>query len=164
MKRKFVPVGIFGKEIFIANLENGKIRGFDVLRPVTEEQLETLRDPDNIKDYLREDWKLAVQNDATESSLDDFVDEAVQEYDLDENEEMYPGKDESGLENLTIDERDQADAFMENEYDMTIGTWESSGWYAPTSTFGKEKYNGFDYVFDTPEAHELADTWQNLYD
>ena len=161
--RKYVPVGIYDKEIFIANLENDKICGFDVLRPVTAEQLDRLREPDEIREYLREDWKLAVQGDHTESSLDEYVEECMDEYDLDENEEMYPGKDESGLENLSYDERDEADAFMEKEYDMTVGTWECSGWYAPTSTFSNRTYEGFDYVFDNTEAKKLAKTWQKLY-
>lgn len=159
-KERYVPVGIFDKEIYLARLEDGKLTGsFDVLRYVTQERLEKYRDPDNIRDYLKEDWKAAVQKDMTEDSLDDFVDEAMQEYDLDDNEEMYPGKDESGMENLGYNERDEADDFIQKKYGEEVGTWEFAGWYAPVNSFTKRTFRRFDYVFKNKEAKRLAEEY-----
>ena len=134
MKETMKAVGIYDKEIFLVKIENGKpVNNFDVLRLVTKDQLESLRDPDdedtryNYKDL----WKMAVAAGHYEGSLDDYIEEAFDEYDLDDDKEMWPGKDESGLENLTAEEREAADKFIEERYGIEVGTWECSGSYAP---------------------------------
>ena len=160
MKEQNIPVGIYEREIYIARIVDGEIKGFDVLRPVTADTLEQYREPSEIREYIREDWKEAVRCDRTEDSLDEYVDEVMSEYDLDEEEEMYPGKDESGLEFVTFEERDEADKFMEETYGHEIGTWECSGWYAPVSSWkGEQEFNGFDYIFN----NSLARKWAKKY-
>lgn len=112
-------VGIYNKEIFIANFnEDGKIIGFDVLRPVTQEMLDDLR---NAGTY-----------------------------------EAFPCEDESGLEYLTENEIKQADNFLLDTEDIEVGTWECSGWYAPTDTYHEDgcDFKKFDYVFDLKLAKQ----------
>ena len=154
MKLKPKAVGIYDKEIFIANFnEDGSIRGFDVLRPVTASMLEELRDVDSYKAYCKDLWVEAVRAGHYEGSLEEYAQELIDEADVDNDEESFPCKDESGLEYLTENERKDADEFLLNEYDIEVGTWECSGWYEPTM----EKYHDgewysdfkkFDYVFD----------------
>ena len=158
-------VGIYDKEIFLVKIENGKpVNNFDVLRLVTKDQLESLRDPDdedtryNYKDL----WKMAVAAGHYEGSLDDYIEEAFDEYDLDDDKEMWPGKDESGPENLTAEEREAADKFIEERYGIEVGTWECSGSYAPThETYHNGEwysdFRGFDFVFDGKLAKKVCD-------
>ena len=170
---KHIPVGIFDDEIFIAELTNeGKIRGFDVLRPVTPSELESYRDPDDddTRDHYKELWQMAVAGGSYEGSLSDYIEEDFNEYDLDDDEEMWPGKDESGLEYLTEEAREEADRFMDEERDITIGTWECSGWFPPTSAKYrsedgefKDRFEKWDFIFDNDEARRLAKEWKKLY-
>ena len=154
MPRQPKAVGIYNKEIFIANFEeDGSIRGFDVLRPVTKEMLDDLRDAGTYKDYCKDLWKCAVQQDTTELGLEDFAQELIDEADVDNDEESFPCKDESGLEYLTENERKQADKFLLDEYDIEVGTWECSGSFPPTHDVYHEDgwysdFKKFDYVFD----------------
>ena len=170
---KHIPVGIFDDEIFIAELTNeGKIRGFDVLRPVTSSELESYRDPDNdgTRDYYKELWQGAVASGSYEGSLDDYIEEDFADYDLDDDEEMWPGKDEGGLQYLTEEAREAADKYMDEERGITIGTWECSGWFPPTSAKYssedgefKSRFKKWDFIFDNDEARRLAKEWKKLY-
>lgn len=146
-------VGIYNKEIFIASIEDGKIVGFDVLRPVTQEMLDDLRDAGTYKDYCKDLWICAVQQGTTELGLEDFAQELIDEADVDNDEESFPCKDESGLEYLTVNERNDADEFLLDEYDIEVGTWECSGWFPPNQDVYHEDgwysdFKKFDYVFD----------------
>lgn len=155
---KHIVTGIYNREIFIARVQdNGKVY-WDVLRHVSKSDLEDRRNPDEIKEYCRDLWKEAVRAGATEQSLDDYVDEVISESDMDDNEEMYPGKDESDCEYLTPDLREEADTFMLEHEGIEIGTWESSGCYEPNTHWCStdKSFKNWDYVFSTPEAKKQA--------
>lgn len=151
-------VGIYNQEIFIAAVENGEVKRWDVLRPVSASRLESLRDENEIKEYCRDLWKEAVRAGATEQSLDEYVEDVIAECEMDENEEMYPGKDKSDCEYLLPELREEADAYMLEKEDVEIGTWESSGCYAPNAPwFDKNKtFKKWDYVFNNTEAKKMA--------
>ena len=130
MRERHIPVGIYDKEIYFVRLdEDGKLhRGidgnpvFDVIRPVTEKDLELLRDPDERRDEYKDFWKQAVAADTTEESFDDWLDR-VWEEDFDENDpEDFPGKDSSDCQYLDEEKRLAADGFLYNEYGMRVGT------------------------------------------
>ena len=154
MVRQPKAVGIYNKEIFIAKFnEDGTIMGFDVLRHVTKDMLEELRDVDSYKPYCKDLWIEAVRSGNYEGSLEEYAQELIDESDADNDEESFPGKDESGLEYLTLNERNDADEFLLNEYNIEVGTWESSGWYDPThEVYHKDgwysDFKKFDLVFD----------------
>ena len=154
MTKRPKAVGIYNQEIFIANFnEDGSIMGFDVLRPVTKDMLEELRYVDSYKPYCEDLWIEAVRNGNYEGSLEEYAQELIDEADVDNDEESFPGKDESGLEYLTLNERNDADEFLLDEYDIEVGTWESSGWYDPTHKVYHEDgwysdFKKFDLVFD----------------
>ena len=147
MKKAPKAVGIYDKEIFIAKFdENGIIYNFDVLRPVTAEMLEELRDASTYKNYCDDLWRCAVRAGNTELGLEDFAQELIDEADVDNDPEAFPCKDESGLEYLTENERKDADDFLLESEDMEVGTWECSGLYPPTHS--NSDFKKFDYVFD----------------
>ena len=157
-----IPVGIYEKKIFIAKVKDGKmardycgeLRFCDVLRPVSTDMLETLRDPDSRRDEYKDLWKEAVHAGTTEDGLDDWLEE-VWEEEMDEGDpESYPGKDDSGCEYLTEDFRKEADDFLLKHENIEVGTWECSGSYNPTSA-GYD-YEKFDYVFKNPLSQALA--------
>ena len=170
MERKPKAVGIYNKEIFIANFdENNNITNFDVLRHVDAEELADLRDPDSYKEYCRDLWVEAVRAGQTESSLLEFAQELIDEADVDNDEEAFPLKDESSLEYLTQEERQVADNFLEEEYGIEVGTWESSGSFPPTieTVIGTDtngnyiwgtKFKKFDLVFDFELAEQYYKT------
>lgn len=55
---KNVPVGIYNNEIFIARIEDGVMASsFDVIRPVSVESLEYLRDRYKREDEYKDFWK-----------------------------------------------------------------------------------------------------------
>lgn len=146
---KHVPIGIYNEEIFIAQIEDGNIDGFDVLRVVEKDRLETFRDPDSedTRSYYKDFWKAAVASNSTEASLSEFVEEIFNDGDYDESdEEDFPGKDEYGLQFLTEEQRKQADEFIEDTTDKEVGTWEDCGWYSPKGNF--------DLFFEDEEAQE----------
>ena len=149
---KSKAVGIYDKEIYIANLdENGNITDFDVIRPVTAQLLSDLRDPDTYQNYCEDLWKEAVRAGATQSGLLEFAEELIDEADCDNDEEAFPCKDDSGCEEITQEERETADNFLLEEYNIEVGTWESAGSYSPNSF--SEDFKKFDLVFD----YELAE-------
>ena len=158
---KHIVTGIYNKEIYIAVIEDGKVRRWDVLRPVSADDLEARREPDNIREHCKELWQQAVASGQYEDSLDTYVDELIDECDMDNDEEMYPCKDDSDCEYLTGDLREEADAFMLEHEDFEIGTWESSGCYAPTTTWRRDdpEFKNWDYVFSTPAAKEQAEAF-----
>lgn len=155
---KHIVVGIYRQEIFIAAVENGEIKHWDVLRPVSASRLESLRSEDEIKEYCRELWVAAVRAGATEQSLDEYVEDVIAECEMDENEEMYPGKDESDCEFLLPELREEADAYMLEKEGVEIGTWESSGGYAPNAHWYTKapEFKKWDYVFNNTEAKKIA--------
>lgn len=155
---KYIVVGIYNQEIFIARVQENGQAFWDVLRPVSAERLERLRDESEIKEYCRDLWKQAVIADATEDSLDEYVQEIIDECGMDDDEEMYPGKDESDCQYLTEELRKEADDYLAEHEDFEVGTWESSGSYAPNCKWhnGDKKFTGFDYVFSTSEAQAQA--------
>lgn len=166
-----IPVGIYENEVFIAKVKDGKMaRAYngdlyfcDVLRPVSTDMLETLRDPDSRRDEYKDLWKEAVHAGTTEAGLDDWLEE-VWEEEMDEGDpESYPGKDDSGCKYLTEDFRKEADDFLLKHEDIEVGTWESSGSYNPTfARYDHEtgelvsKFKKFDYVFKNPLSKALA--------
>ena len=168
MKEKHIPVGIYDREIYFVRLEeDGKlycgIDGepvFDVIRPVTENDLELLRDTDERRDEYKDFWKQAVAADATEESFDDWLDR-VWEEDFDENDpEDFPGKDSSDCQYLTEDFRLAADAVLQGKYGITVGTWESAGGYPPTRS-GRNNFKKWDYVFDAPLSRKYAKDYED---
>lgn len=162
MKEKHLPVGIFNNEIFIARVEDGKFKGFDgVLRPVTTEQLNYLRDSSERREEYKDLWKEAVKEGVTEEGLDDWL-ESVWAEDFDEDDpEDYPGKDESDMEYLSDEDRLKADCFL-SLYGVKVGTWESSGSYSPRSFY--KDFKRFDYVFMNPDAERIAKEYEGMKD
>ena len=155
---KHIVVGIYRQEIFIAAVENGEIKHWDVLRPVSESCLETLRQEDEIKEYCRDLWVAAVRAGATEQSLDEYVEDIIAECEMEDNKEMYPGKDESDCEYLLPELREEADAYMLTKEGVEIGTWESSGGYSPNTRWRTDEpeFKKWDYVFNNTEAKKIA--------
>lgn len=164
MKKAPTAVGIYDKEIFIAKFnEDGTIMGFDVLRHVTADKLEDLRDAGTYKEYCVDLWRCAVAAGSTELGLEDYAQELIDEADVDNDPEAFPCKDESGLEYLSIEEREAADKFLLERYAIEVGTWESSGWYPPTMERYHEDgwysdFKKFDYVFDKALAKQYCDS------
>ena len=159
MEQKHLPVGIFKNEIYIALVEDGKFKHFDgVLRPVTTDQLDYLRDPYERREEYKEIWKQAVNADATEDSLDDWLD-AVWTDDYDEDDpEDFPGKDDSDVQYLSDEDRLKADWFL-GLSGVEVGTWESAGSYNPRSFYKDFKH--FDYVFMSPDAERIAKEYED---
>lgn len=151
---KHIVVGIYNQEIFIAVVENGKIKHWDVLRPVSADRLESLRDETEIKEYCRDLWIEAVRAGATEQGLDEYIEDIIAECEMDKNEEMYPCKDESDCEYLLPELREEADTYMLEEEGEEIGTWESSGCYAPS--WNSKNFEKWDYIFNNAEAQKFA--------
>ena len=155
---KQVPVGIFDGEIYIANIDTktDKIRNFDVLRPVSEDDLDSRRSDDNVRDYCKEQWQMAVSSGYYEESLDTFIEEQEEEYEVDDDDENFVGKMADALDYLSDEDRQEADEFMSEHEGIEIGTWEDSGCYAPSSSFGSKDFKKFDYVFKNEEAKKYA--------
>ena len=160
MKEKHLPVGIFNNEIYIAKIEDGKFKYFDgVLRPVTTDQLDELRDPDERREEYKEFWKQAVAANATEESFDDWFEMLwAEEYDEDDPED-FPGKDASDVAYLSDEDRLKADWFL-GLSGIEVGTWESAGSYSPRSSFCKD-FKHFDYVFMNPDAERIAKEYED---
>ena len=160
---KKTVIGIYNDEIFLVEGTNinDVHRGCDkkpifcVLRPVSKSMLESLRDEDEIKENVRDLWKEAVRGGDYEGSLDDYVADVIAESGMDDDDEMFPFKDESWLYELTDEMREQADKFIKEHSGYEVGTWEASGCYAPDSDF-----KGFDFVFHTNEAQEFAEAYE----
>ena len=171
MKEQNIPVGIYNNEVFIAKVEDGKFAKdyygdphfSGVIRPVSSDMLETLRNPDERRDEYKDFWKQAVQAGATEESFDEWLEEVWDEEMDEDDPESFPGKDESDCEYLTEDFRKEADNFLLEHEDFEVGTWESAGSYSPNH----ERYNSetgewssdfkkFDYVFNNPLSKALA--------
>lgn len=171
MKEQNIPVGIYNNEVFIAKVEDGKFAKdyfgnphFNgVIRPVSSDMLETLRNPDERRDEYKDFWKQAVQAGATEESFDEWLEEVWDEEMDEDDPESFPGKDESDCEYLTEDFRKEADDFLLENEGFEVGTWESAGSYSPNH----ERYNSetgewssdfkkFDYVFNNPLSKALA--------
>lgn len=164
-----IPVGIYNGEIYIADTEHdGTVRRgcdgricFTTLRPVSADALENLRNPDARREEYKDFWKEAVKSGATEEGFEEWLD-GVWEDEFDEDdEEDYPGKDPSGVDVLSEEERKAADAFLESQ-GMDVATWECAGGYPPTfacydSRDGewRNRFVRWDYVFDSSEACRL---------
>ena len=160
MKEQHIPVGIYKKEIFIASVTDGKpYRGFDnrmcfdVIRPVSVVDLEHMRDPDYRMDDYEDLWRDAVRAGNTILGLEDWFNEIWDEEFDETDPEDFLGKDDSDTQYLGEEDRLAADNFLANQYDLNVGTWESSGCYAPD---GK-----FDFVFDNPLAKEIAKEFED---
>lgn len=52
--------------------------------------------------------------------------------------------------------REQADNFIKENCGYEVGTWEASGCYEPAY---RREFNGFDFVFPTPEAQAFAEAY-----
>ena len=128
-----------------------------VIRPVDRRTLDYCReDTESIKDT----WKLAVEHDRTELGLDDYFEDALSECCsvFGNDEEAYPGKDESFCDDLLLDDDNPTvktywmtdsglRAYVEkcirespfidtgNVDKHDIATWESAGWYPPKEPF-----------------------------
>ena len=150
-----IPLGIYNNEIFIARIEDGVLANFDVLRPVSTEQLDYLRDKYERTDEYKYLWKEAVRCDRTELGLEEWLDDIWEdEYDEDD-EEDFPGKDSSFLDYLSEEDREAADKFLETQ-GTEVGTWEASGCFAPANKFRDEVFTGWQLVFDNDEARKWA--------
>lgn len=95
---KYIPVGIWHNELFMTeDADHTDICGhmiFDVIRPVTQTDLERLQSDDYIYDDCEELWRERVAHDKNYTGgLDDFVEEIKQQYSCDGEE--YPFKDDS---------------------------------------------------------------------
>lgn len=152
-----IPLGIYNNEIFIARIEDGVLANFDVLRPVSTEQLDYLRDKYERTDEYKYLWKEAVRCDRTELGLEEWLDSIWEdEYDEDDDED-FPGKDSSFLDYLSEEDREAADKFLETQ-GTEVGTWEASGCYAPVNSFREDNnvFTGWQLVFDNDEARKWA--------
>lgn len=167
MKEKHIPVGIYNNEVFIAEFEDGKVRVgcdgkpiFGVLRVVDEDMLEKMRDQSYREEDFKDHWKMAVHAGSTEQSFQDWYDDLwAEEFDEDDPEDFL-WKDASDLEYLVGEDRLAADNFLASR-GINVGTWESSGSYAPDTEVYHEDgwYSDFkewDYVFNSKEAEEIA--------
>lgn len=126
-----MKIGIYNQEIFIER--NGG--GCDVLRVVTKDTLSKMRTADGLIDYGYDYyWKESVMADQTELGLYDWLGECLDEIDMDD-EESFVGKDEGALHELTKEEREIADKYIEETYGIEVGTWECSGWYMPQGEY-----------------------------
>lgn len=169
MKEQHIPVGIYDKEIFFARLIDGKPYCgidnrpvFDVIRPVEDGSLDYLRNQDERAEEYKDFWKQAVAADATEEGFWDWFDATWKEEFDEDDPEDFPGKDSSDCQYLDEEKRLAADNFLYNEYDMRVGTWESSGCYAPES-FGGGTFDGWDYVFNDPISEKLAKEYEDSF-
>ena len=155
-----IPVGIYKNEIFIASIEDGVFNGsFDVLRPVSTEQLVYLRDKYEREDEYKDLWKEAVRAGNTELGLDDWIDDVWEEEYDEDDEEDFPGKDSSFLDYLSEEDRKAADEYLET-LGIEVGTWEASGCYSPVSFSKSKLFNGWDFVFDSDEARKWAKRYE----
>ena len=159
MKEEHIAVGISNKEIYIASVVDGKFERFDgVIRPVSTEQLEYLRDSCERMDDYKDLWKQAVQADRTEVGFENWFESVWnEEYDEDD-EEDFPGKDSSDTQYLSDEDREAADGYLAESEGFEVGTWECSGSYSPRS-FNKD-FRHFDLVFDNPLARRIAKEYE----
>ena len=164
--RNYVPVGIYNNEIFIAEITDGKMNSsFHVLRPVTKNQLDTLRDKYDREDEYLENWKQAVAADLTTQGFNEWFEDVWDEEFDEDDEEDFPGKDSGCLDYLGETDRQAADDYMNAELEdegEEIGTWEDSGWYAPVNSFRNDSapWHGWDFVFDNKEAKHWAKVYE----
>ncbi len=159
---KNVPVGIYNNEIFIARIEDGVMASsFDVIRPVSVESLEYLRDRYKREDEYKDFWKQAVAADRTEESFSDWFDSVWDEEYDESDEEDFPGKDNSDVDLISEEERAEADNFLKTK-GIEVGTWESSGWYSPGNFHTGNEFHGWEYVFDNPEARKWAEKYEKI--
>lgn len=159
---KNVPVGIYNNEIFIARIEDGVMASsFDLIRPVSVESLEYLRDRYEREDEYKDFWKQAVAADRTEESFSDWFDSVWDEEYDESDEEDFPGKDNSVVDLISEEERAEADNFLKTK-GIEVGTWESSGRYSPGNFHTGNEFHGWDYVFDNPEARKWAEKYKKI--
>jgi len=159
-----IPVGIYNDEVYIAEIEPNKphidkygYMHFGVIRPVSKDMLENLRDPECRRGEYKDLWKEEVEADATEQGFDEWLEDVwAEEFDEDD-EEDFPDKDSSDCQYLDEDYRPAADAFLA-ERDIEVGTWESSGAYSPHAF--NRPFTGWDFIFDTPESKQLAKEYE----
>lgn len=139
-------VGMIGNEIFFAEIDpDGRIHCggdgvpvYDVIRPVTRDQMEELQeDPDTVRDL----WQGEVAAGGTELGLADFFDSLMAECYGDED---WPCKDDTFCEYLSDEDRAKADAYLSENEGMDVGSWEASGFFSPSSL-------DFDLLFCEPE-------------
>lgn len=98
----------------------------EVIRPISEEDLESYRDIDTIidNDMLTDEWKSAVDSDRTIMGLREFVEDILDEL---ADEEDYPYKDESYCELLDeLNVRGEVSDFLKDELDIDVATFEFS--------------------------------------
>mgnify|MGYP003315513379 CR=1 FL=1 len=71
------------------------------------------------QNYLKPDW------------LEEYMNESFDECD----EEDFPCKDNSFVDELTDEERAIADKYILDTYGIEVGTWEASGCYPPEGEY-----------------------------
>ena len=169
MSKQYIPVGIYKNEVFIVELEDGKARVgidkvpiFDVLRPVSAEQLESYRDPNQREDEYKDFWRESVAAGRTEDGFDDWFEDVWSEEFDEDDEEDFPGRDDSYTEHLVDDLREEADEFLATR-GIDVASYTCGGSYPPTmDTYHRDTdswYSDFkkwDYVFKSPEAQKIA--------
>lgn len=122
-------IGMYDKEIFIEGEHN-----CDVIRLVDKDTLEKLHTKEGLIEYGWDDlWKEAVRCGATTDGLDDWLDAVLDEED--NGDEMFAGKDDSFVNELTDEERAIADKYILDTYGIEVGTWEASGCYPPKGEY-----------------------------
>lgn len=116
------------QEVYIpdGNYPDGDPR-YNIIRPVTKDLLEELQDVDYWIENYREDWVEAVRAERTDDSLEDWMGQLLAEYSS--SDEDFPLKDSSFCEPLmeNFELRDAVDTYFQNKFDITVGTWECSG-------------------------------------
>lgn len=153
MITQHIVTGMFNNEIFIARIEGGKRVGFDVIRPVSEKNLEERRDIDEMADSYKWMWKEAVAADRTEQGFDEWLQDIWDEEFDEDDPEDFPGKESSDCQYLTDEIRAKADEIVEAATGEPVGTWESSGWYDPGHCgYKNDKFTGWQYIFDKETA------------
>lgn len=124
-------IGMYDKEIFIEGEHN-----CDVIRLVDKDTLKELRTAEGQINYGADElWKEAVRCGATTDGLDDWLEEYMNESFDECDEEDFPCKDNSFVDELTDEERAIADKYILDTYGIEIGTWEASGCYPPEGEY-----------------------------
>lgn len=145
-----IPVCLCDNELFFVNRKDlEKSRPcINVIRPVYKSDLEYMRTDEYNREKCKEWWQDAVRNGNYEGSLDEYLDITMDDYDLENDDEMFIYKDDSLIDDLFTANPQLREIIDERIYEDTgkaVGTWEDAGCYKPYSAdvqivFNQELY------------------------
>lgn len=123
------PVFLSGNELFIKTAGSEQ---YNVIRPVSQSDLDYFRSDEGIRNYIREIWKSAVMGDRTEQSLDEYIQDCMNEVDTGDDE-AYINKDTTFCDIFEYYPglREAVDKIVAEDLGEPVGTWESAGFYHP---------------------------------